>query len=72
MPDAKPDAKLARAEPARRHSSMRRFQRAIASPTSGALAYTVFCLVTLLFAFCVAQMPLAVIERAAQLREMLG
>ncbi len=67
-----PDAKTAITGPARRRTPMQRLRRKIASPASSALAYTVFCLVALLFAVCIEKMPSAVLERAAQLREMLG
>ena len=67
-----PDAKSALTGPAQRRTLTQRLQRAIASPTSGALAYTVFCLVALLFAVCVEKMPFVVLERAAHLCEMLG
>jgi hypothetical protein len=69
VPDAK--AKTAIAGPAHR-TPMQRLQRFIASPLSGALAYTVFCIVTLLYAICIAKMPLLVLDRAEQIRDMLG
>lgn len=70
--DAKPDAKIAVTGPAQRRTPVQRLQRTIASKTSGALAYTVFCLVALLFAVCVEKMPLLVLERVAQIRDMLS
>lgn len=60
------------AEPARRPTAAERFRRTIASPTSAALAYTLFCLVTLLFAVCVEKMPLTVIERVVQIRNLMS
>ena len=66
-----PDAKITATEPTRRRSAAERLRRSIASPTSGALAYTVFCLVTLLFAVCVEKMPFIVLERVAQIRQLL-
>jgi hypothetical protein len=69
---AVPDAKLAVPGPFNPPTPMQRLQRFIASPTSGALAYTAFCLVTLLYAVCVAKMPLLVLERVEQVRDMLG
>lgn len=51
---------------------LRRVRRTVASPTSGALAYTCFCLVTLLFAVCLVKMPLIALERVAELRQLLS
>ena len=70
VPDAK--AKTAVAGPAHHRMPMKRLQRFIASPLSGALAYTVFCVVTLLYAVCIAKMPLLVLDRVDQIRDMLG
>ena len=49
-----------------------RLRRTVASPTSAALAYTGFCLVTLLFALCLAKMPSIALERVAALRDLLS
>ena len=40
-----------------------RFRRTVAGRTSGTLAYTCLCLVTLIFAVCLEKMPEAVLER---------
>ncbi len=48
-------------------------RRTVASPTSAALAYTGFCLVTLLFALCLAKMPsIARSSGFAALRDLLS
>jgi hypothetical protein len=49
-----------------------RLRRFVASPTSTALAYTVLCMVTLLFALCIDKMPQIAVERFVQLRELFS
>jgi len=44
-----------------------RLCKTIASPTSGTLAYTCFCLVTLIYALCLVAMPDRVIDRVSLL-----
>ena len=67
-----PDVKISTTEPARLRTAAARFQRFVASPTSAALAYTCFCLVTLFFAVCVEKMPTQVIERVEQIRDLFS
>ena len=66
------DAKISTPEPARLRTAAQRFRRTIASPTSAALAYTAFCLVTLLFAVCLEKMPVLVLERVEHIRDLLS
>jgi hypothetical protein len=44
-------------DPVRLRGAADRFRRSMASPKSAALAYTVLCLVGLLYAVCLAKMP---------------
>lgn len=55
----------------RLHASALKLRNAIGSPTSGTLAYTCFCLLTLIYALCLVTMPDRVIERVSLLSRFL-
>ncbi len=55
----------------RLRASAAQLRKAIASPTSSVLAYTCFCLLSLIYALCLVAMPDRIIERVAVLSRYL-
>lgn len=51
----------------RKETAAERFRRVVAGRTSSTLAYTLLCLLTLLYAVCLDKMPAQVLDRVRSL-----